>query len=301
MDLLVSSDPPCVASNGPSSDALHDNSDPSSRDAPSSAPASSESLLVHLKHETSASRRALEARATMLSAPITEQRYQQYCRALWGLHAPLEQRVRELAGSCNLLPDLERRFKLGLLTRDLAELGVAAPEVELPVCQRLPAIDSPERALGALYVLERSTLGNRHMHRYLSHVLPSMTARASRFLTGYGADTQVMWTAFGEHLLANEALDRDALVDAAIETFGAASAWFGHAFAREQDAREDAANLELRPRGRAQRSAWPLPWWGLEEALGRWAPRWKSCKEWGHEALQRRVIAQLSARASRHQ
>jgi len=205
----------------------------------------------------------------MLSAPITEQRYQQFCRALWGFHAPLEQRVRELTASCSLLPDLERRFKLGLLERDLAELGVAAPEVELPVCQRLPAIDSAERAFGALYVLERSTLGNRHMHRYLSHVLPSMTARASRFLTGYGADTQRMWTAFGEHLLAKEALDRDAVVDAAIETFAAATAWFGQAFARE-----DAASLEPRPRGRARRAALALPWWLLEGALGRWAPRW---------------------------
>jgi len=213
----------------------------------------------------------------MLSAPITEQRYQQYCRALWGFHAPLEQRVRELADSCCLLPDLERRFKLDLLTRDLAELGVAAPEVELPVCERLPAIDSPERALGALYVLERWTLGNRHMHRYLSHVLPSMTARASRFLTGYGADTQRMWAAFGEQLLAKEALDRDAVVDAAVEIFGVATAWFGHAFAQD-GARQDGAGQQPRPRGGARRAALALPWWLLEEALGRWAPRWKSCK-----------------------
>jgi len=276
MDLLVSSDPPSAASPWPSSDALYDCSDASTEaprcdnSPPSSAPSRSESLLVHLKHETGAPQRLLEARATMLSAPITEQRYQQYCRALWGLHAPLEQRVRKVADSCLLLPDLERRFKLGLLTGDLAELGVAAPEVELPVCQGLPAIDSPERALGALYVLERSTLGNRHMHRYLSHVLPSMTARASRFLTAYGADTQHMWTAFGEHLMAKQALDRDAVVDTALKIFGAATAWFGHAFARE-----DGVNLEPRPRGRARRAALALPRWVIEEALGRWAPRWK--------------------------
>jgi heme oxygenase len=276
MDSLLSSDPPSAASPWPSSDAFYDcndvSTDASRRDSgpPSSAPSRSESLLVHLKHETSAAQRLLEARATMLSAPITEQRYQQYCRALWGLHAPLEQRVRKVADSCLLLPDLERRFKLGLLTGDLAELGVVAPEVELPVCQGLPAIDSPERALGALYVLERSTLGNRHMHRYLSHVLPSMTARASRFLTGYGADTQHMWTAFGEHLMAKKALDRDAVVETAGKIFAAATAWFGHAFARE-----DGANLEPRPRERARRAALALPRWVIEEALCRWAPRWK--------------------------
>ena len=261
-----------------------------SSDGPSSAPVSSESLLVHLKHETSASRRALEARATMLCAPITEQRYQQYCQALWGFHAPLEQSVRQLAGSCSLLPDLELRFKLGLLTRDLAELGIATPEVELPVCQKLPAIDSPERAFGALYVLERWTLGNRHMHRYLSHVLPSLMGRASRFLTGYGADTQRMWTSFGEHLLAKKALDRDAVVEAAVEIFGAGSVWFGHAFATGEGAAEKAAvHLVARDEGsrreaglmlirRARRSARALPVWLLEGALGRWAARGRSAK-----------------------
>lgn len=284
MDLLVSSDPPGVATSWPNSGALHDWEDPGTRgidsdspdarprdsNPPSSTPSRSESLLVHLKHETSAAQRLLESRATMLSAPITEQRYQQYCRALWGLHAPLEQRVRNVAEPCCLLPDLERRFKLGLLTLDLAQLGVAAPDLELPVCQGLPAIDSPERALGALYVLERSTLGHRHMHRYLSHVLPSMMARASRFLTAYGADTQDMWTAFGEHLLAKEALDRDAVIDAAVKTFAAATAWFGHAFAPE-----GGAKAEARPKERGGRAALTLPWWVIHEAMARWAPRWK--------------------------
>jgi hypothetical protein len=87
-----------------------------------------------------------------------------------------------------------------------------------------------------------------------------------------------MWAAFGEHLLAKRALDRDAVVDAAIEIFGVATAWFGHAFAREDRAQEQGANLELGAGGRARRSVRALPWWVLERALGRWAPSWKSCK-----------------------
>jgi hypothetical protein len=102
-----------------------------------------------------------------------------------------------------------------------------------------------------------------------------MMARASRFLTAYGADTQHMWSAFGEHLLAKKALDRDAVVDAALKTFDAATAWFGHAFAREDGAN---AELEVRPRERSRPAALVLPLWVIQGALGRWAPRWKYSK-----------------------
>jgi len=58
------------------------------------------------------------------------------------------------------------------------------------------------RALGACYALELCTLGHRHILRYLNHVMPSMTTRASRYLSSYGSETEALWASLGEQISA---------------------------------------------------------------------------------------------------
>ncbi len=190
-----------------------------------------EGLSQRLLRETSLLQHELDALLLLLARPATEQRYRSFCAALWGFHAPLEQRLREVSGLGQALLDLDQRCKAELLELDLAEMGVAVPELELPACKKLPALSDAAHALGACHVLEVCTLGYRHLQRYVSHMLPSLSARASHFLNCYGEHAEERWAAFAEQLRA--AAERDprgispeAVLEGAVDTLLAARQWF---------------------------------------------------------------------------
>ena len=263
-----------------------------------------EALLQRLKEETRAPKEELEACLPILSPPITEHSYRSYCSALWGFYQPLERRLRTTPGLERAIEDLSRRWKTELLELDLAELGVPIPELALAVCKdstgnRRGRFDL-SHALGALYALELCTLSFRHTQRYLSHVLPSMTARASNFLGCYGGETESLWAALCAQICAalrELSVEADALVQGAVETLRAARAWFRQTFADPQLAAGDRLGLSA-PRKRAPSSArwaaeleravlrtWPQlglslpPWSELERTLPLWVRRSRSDTE----------------------
>lgn len=257
-----------------------------------------EALLQRLRQETSASREKLEACLPILSPPITELSYRNYCSALWGFYQPLERRLRATPGLERAIEDLPRRWKTELLELDLAELGVPIPELALAVCKECSGKKGRRfdlsRAMGALYALELGTFSFRHTQRYLSHVLPSMTARASHFLGCYGAETEGVWDALCAQIraaLQAGSIEADAMVEEAVETLRVAQAWFRQSFAEHQLAAGDRLGLSA-PRKRAPSSArwaaelerallrtWPQlgltlpPWSELERSLPPWV-RW---------------------------
>jgi len=117
------------------------------------------------------------------------------------------------------------------LEQDLAEMGVTVPELELLPCKKLPALPDEAHALGACHVLEACSLGYRHLQRYLSHMLPSLSERASRFLSCSAECTEERWAAFAQQL--NAAAERDArpvdpesVVEGALDLLLAARQWF---------------------------------------------------------------------------
>jgi heme oxygenase len=257
-----------------------------------------EALLQRLREETSASREELAACLPILSPPITERSYRSYCSALWGFYQPLERRLRATPGLERALADLSRRWKTELLELDLAELGVPIPELALAVCKepagnRRAGLDL-SHALGALYALELYTLSFRHTQRYLSHVLPSMTERASHFLGCYGGETERLWDALCEQICAalrEPSVEPDAVVEGAVRTLRAAQVWFRQTFADDQLAAGDRLGLSA-PRKRVLSSArwaaelerallrtWPQlgltlpPWSELERNLPLWVRR----------------------------
>jgi heme oxygenase len=253
-------------------------------------PGTRESLRQRLSRQTQALQAELELSLPILAPPITEQRYRRYCSALWGFYAPLERKLRAVPGLEWVLFDLDRRWKSELLERDLAQLGVALPELSLPVCKRLPATGDLAQAFGACYALELYTLEHRHIQRYLSHMLPSMTARASHYLGSYGADAVALWSALGEQIEAAVAadpssLDPEVVVKAAQDTLRAARTWFRSAFAaddRPLRSRRTAATL-VAPPARVSFAA------GLERALLRtWPQLGLSLPPWSQ--LQRSLL-----------
>jgi heme oxygenase len=257
-----------------------------------------EALLQRLREETSAPREELAACLPILSPPITERSYRSYCSALWGFYQPLERRLRATPGLERALSDVSRRWKTELLELDLAELGVPIPELALAVCKE-PAGNKRgsldlAHALGALYALELCTFSFRHTQRYLSHVLPSMTERASHFLGCYGGETERLWEALCAQICAAlqaRSVEPEAVVESAVGTLRAAQRWFRQTFADDHLAAGD--RLGLSPsRKRAPSSArwaaelerallrtWPQlgltlpPWSELERNLPHWVRR----------------------------
>ncbi len=181
-------------------------------------------LFQRLRDETSAQHREVEALAPNLGKDVTLASYRAFLAAMWGFHAPMEARFAELPGLSAVLPDLAQRQKAPLLGEDLAALDEGA--TAHPRCQRLPALSGVNDALGALYVLEGSTLGGQYVHRQLEANLPEVLARAHGFLTCYGTRTGAMWTSFRKSVSAHVShAEHDQVVHAARATFEAMKAW----------------------------------------------------------------------------
>jgi heme oxygenase len=220
-----------------------------------------EALSQRVLRETSLLQSEVDGLLLLLARPATDQRYRAFCGALWGFHAPLEQRLRSVSALGQTLVELEQRSKTELLERDLAEMGTSVPELELPICKKLPALPDEAHALGACHVLEVCTLGYRHLQRYLSHMLPSLSARASHFLNCYGEHTEARWAAFAEQLRVaatreSRAVEPEAVVEGAVETLLAARHWFQSALAAQPLVAGEPRSVSSVESKRASRLGW---------------------------------------------
>jgi heme oxygenase len=100
---------------------------------------------------------------------------------------------------------------------------------KIPRCAGPTTVDTPARRLGALYVVEGSTLGGRQLARHLDPLLGTTGSAGRRFFLGRGAETNTVWNAFLAQmaLLANTPADRQDAVEAAVQTFGIFQEWLG--------------------------------------------------------------------------
>ncbi len=162
---------------------------------------------------------------------MTEADYLGYLARMAGFVAPLEEALAACPGLEAHVPDLRERLKARALQEDLLALG--ATPATLPRCQLLPPVATPAAALGALYVLEGSTLGAQQIRRHLQAHLPAAVARAGRYLGSYGARQGAMWSAFLARLEAGAAAldDHAGLARGAKDTFVTLEAWLRSAHA----------------------------------------------------------------------
>ena len=89
------------------------------------------------------------------------------------------------------LPDCSQARRLSC---DLDALGVRRPSDAPP--SSVPALLDFAHALGALYVIEGSTLGAQFILPRLAEVLGQKIAGADAFFRGYGEHTRTNWTQF---------------------------------------------------------------------------------------------------------
>jgi heme oxygenase len=154
------------------------------------------------------------------------ERYVWFVARQYGFTAPLEPRLAAAPGLAATGLDLERRRRAHLFAADLLHLGVHP--ARLPRCEGLPRVDGAARALGALYVLEGSTLGGAFLLAHLGRTLGISATAGASGLAPYGHALREMWVAYADALDGFVRASPQAapeVIDAARETFEAMLAW----------------------------------------------------------------------------
>ena len=132
---------------------------------------------------------------------------------------PYEAALRQHAAEFGPGWQFDQRYRAHLLLEDLARLGYLA---EPPQCPALPPLHARAQLLGALYVLEGSTLGGQVIARQLA----AAGIAGRTFFAGRAERTGPLWKQFGQLLEAAAASeDADAIVASAILTFQTLAAW----------------------------------------------------------------------------
>jgi heme oxygenase len=173
-------------------------------------------LTDELKETTEAAHAAAEKKMVLALKRIsTPEDYVSMLNWLYGFYAPLEDLVRSQLTEDNF-PDMIKRSRAEYILWDIKEFNTEAQPPD--ICDHLPVIDSYARALGALYVLEGSTLGGRIIAGMISRQLT--TTKGISYFIGYGAETGKMWQSLKDFLdLPRSPKENQEIIAAAEDTF----------------------------------------------------------------------------------
>ena len=132
-----------------------------------------------------------------IKALRSEQEYANFLKAFYGYIAALEIEIERVI-TADLVADFHERRKAASLLEDIKTFNPFASEPVL--CKDIPEIRTFGQALGALYVLEGSTLGGRFILKMIADRLNLQTPHGLTFFRGYGEKTELMWETFKESL-----------------------------------------------------------------------------------------------------
>jgi heme oxygenase len=150
-----------------------------------------------LRDGTLAQHRAIEKSLDLKASMASLTTYRQLLERLWGLHYAWENQARAQLDD-NVL---HGRRRTPWLHADLCALGLSDEQIRaLPVPAHGNDRWQHSAALGALYVLEGSSLGGEIIFRYGAQRLGIAPDHRGRFFYGYGPATAVMWHEFRELL-----------------------------------------------------------------------------------------------------
>ena len=195
------------------------------------------SLSAQLRMQTAPSHKRVEILLGLPGAIHTQDEYSVWLARFLGLYDPIERSLATFSQweALGIVPPPHRHTDC--LADDLVALGVgpgAAPRAP-PAMQ--PDLPTFAHALGALYVLEGSTLGSRFILRDLETRIGAQIAGATRFLGGRGEAVGPMWQSFKAALdsFGHENADLCAdVVTGAKRVFRAILAWFQPLAARTE-------------------------------------------------------------------
>ncbi|MDP4001870.1 biliverdin-producing heme oxygenase [Methylobacterium sp. NEAU K] len=179
-----------------------------------------DSLRARLRAATGPAHRALEDSLDWRARVATLAGYRDLLARLHGFHAAWEPAIgMELADE----PFLGPRRRLALLAADLGHLGLSPTGIGAlpgPGPVRLPGAGA---AMGALYVLEGSTLGGQVIGRHITS-LHGFSGDGLGYYRAHGPRTGAMWSIFLERL-ERFSDDHTAVTAGAVATFAALRVW----------------------------------------------------------------------------
>jgi heme oxygenase (biliverdin-IX-beta and delta-forming) len=151
-------------------------------------------------------------------------------KMFYGYFLPLEKKIEAFITPA-ILPDIAERRKASAILHDLSAIGQEVDSLSLS--PHLPKIENAAQAMGALYVLEGSTLGGKMIAKMLrNNEALSLTDDKLSFFSGYGEETGSKWKTF-LHVL-NQQESRSDVVKGANETFFYLKSWMQQSFSHDQ-------------------------------------------------------------------
>ncbi len=194
-----------------------------------SRPEPQPSVVEQLRRETRAEHRAVERAFDLKASTRSLGTYRKLLERLWGLHLIWEQRALNVLDVEMLGP----RLKAQWLRSDLQAMGLSEQAIaRIALCPLPMEVRTASQALGAMYVLEGSTLGGQVIYREAAEKLALTPERYGRFFFGYGTRTAAMWQGFTELLQSRYAVGELNLAEAlsgAKAMFVTVTTWLGHA------------------------------------------------------------------------
>lgn len=188
--------------------------------------------LERLRRETRAEHDATEEVMPLMSAALTLPQYVGVLQRLQQVVCGWEQWAQDHVPAD--LADLVRSRRRGsLLDQDLEWARSAGSSVSGLAPPTLPALhlEPQSRAsfLGAMYVMEGSTLGGQYIARHLESVLNLHPGFGDAYFRGYGNHTGEMWRSFKAILTEVPEPDTETVITAAIAMYR----WFRQAMLAE--------------------------------------------------------------------
>lgn len=174
-------------------------------------------FIEELRQQTASAHQALEKDlVARIKSIYTKAQYDDLLKLMYGYYAAME-KVLEKYLSSDISINFAGRRKSAWLIDDL---GLSGKKNDLVQCEELPRVGSARSALGAMYVLEGSTLGGQIIAKMIRQQLQSDDPLRLSFFQSYGANTPSMWARFKQVLdKPFETHERQAIITAANETF----------------------------------------------------------------------------------
>jgi heme oxygenase len=161
---------------------------------------------------------------------ITRGDYGRLLLRLWGFHHSFESVLRDAARDRQIGLDLDARARAVLLEQDLSTLGFDRRSIQRTArCEYLYPPRNEAELLGALYVVEGSTLGGVQLARAIAPIFNSEGDDGRRFFLGYGARNGEMWRAFLKQLdrYSGDVESENLVTKAAVKSFADFETWMG--------------------------------------------------------------------------
>jgi heme oxygenase (biliverdin-IX-beta and delta-forming) len=148
--------------------------------------------LEQLRRETLADHKAVEQAVPLMHESLSVETYVSYLLKLHGIVTAWEESVA-LNAPAWIQPLLAARQRGVLLRLDLTWFGVDPSGDPSPA---LPEMEDATRLLGAMYVMEGSTLGGQLIARHVERVLGLTAGQGDAYFRGHNERTGPLWKEF---------------------------------------------------------------------------------------------------------